>query len=174
MNELSWTVGRLIDLRSWVSVAVYPSDEEPLDQFAERKEAHSSSRAVSISDHSSFFPDSGLLSYRGQQSTGARGVGRVSNSIWIANGLTLTLAVRQPPHPPSRVAILVYIRIRYNTPTRIIYIQTFIQQIKAKQTKVQHLLQEYCTSFKTGILYNIRKQEFCTTQKTGILYITYR
>ena len=27
------------------------------------------------------------------------------------------------------VAILVYIRIRYNTPTRIIYIQTFILQI---------------------------------------------
>ena len=79
MNELSWTVGRLIDLRSWVSVAVYPFDE-PLNQFAERKEAHSSSRVVSISDHSSFFPDSGLLSYRGQQST-ARGAGRVSNSI---------------------------------------------------------------------------------------------
>ena len=78
MNELSWTVGRLIDLRSWVSVAVYPSDE-PLDQFVERKEAHSSSRVVSISDHSSFFPDSGLLSYRGQST--ARGVGRVSNSI---------------------------------------------------------------------------------------------
>ena len=69
------------------------------------------------------------------------------------------------------VALLVYIRIRYNTPTRIIYIQTFIRQIKAKQTKVQHLIQEYCTSLKAGILYNRenrnfvqhRKQEYCTS-----------
>ena len=69
------------------------------------------------------------------------------------------------------VAILVYIGIRYNTPTRIIYIQTFIRQIKAKQTKVQHLIQEYCTSLKAGILYNRenrnfvqhRKQEYCTS-----------
>ena len=37
------------------------------------------------------------------------------------------------PSTASRVAILVYIRIRYNTPTRIIYNQTFIRQIKAKQ-----------------------------------------
>ena len=69
------------------------------------------------------------------------------------------------------VAILAYIRIRYNTPARNIYIHTFIQQIKAKQTKVQHLIQEYCTSLKTGILYNMenrnfvqhRKQEYCTS-----------
>ena len=69
------------------------------------------------------------------------------------------------------VAILVYIGIRYNSPTRIIYIQTFIRQIKAKQTKVQHLIQEYCTSLKTGILYNEenrnfvqhRNQEYCTS-----------
>ena len=52
-----------------------------------------------------------------------------------------------------RVAILVYNGIRYDTPTRIKYIQTYIRQIKAKQTKVQHLIQEYCTSLKTGILY---------------------
>ena len=71
----------------------------------------------------------------------------------------------------ERVAILVYIRIRYNAPTRIKYIQTFIRQIKAKQTKVQHLIQEYCTSLKAGILYNRenrnfvqhRKQEYCTS-----------
>ena len=44
---------------------------------------------------------------------------------------------------------------------------------------MQHLIQEYCTSWETGIFYNIEnknfvqhgKQEFCTTQKTGILYI---
>ena len=57
------------------------------------------------------------------------------------------------------------------------------------RTKVHHWLwgkmvlqgkQEYCTSQKTGVLYNTEirnivhhwKQEFCTTQKTGILYNT--
>ena len=67
--------------------------------------------------------------------------------------------------------LYLYTFIRYDTPTRIVYIQTLIQQIKAKQTKVQHLIQEYCTSLKAGILYNRenrnfvqhRKQEYCTS-----------
>ena len=47
-------------------------------------------------------------------------------------------ATRATEKSRQRVAILVYNRIRYNAPTRIKYIQTFVHQILAKQTKVLH------------------------------------
>ena len=83
------------------------------------------------------------------------------------------------PPPELCTSRLLYDRFRQNR----------LRYYMINRTKVHHWLwwkmvllgkQEYCTSQKTGVLYNTEirnivhhwKQEFCTTQKTGILYNT--
>ena len=51
-----------------------------------------------------------------------------AKQVRCAKSWKYTFSLRSRQNKRARVAILVYIRIRYNAPTRIIYIQTFIQQ----------------------------------------------